>query len=74
MKKKMKEITEKQEALYVIIKDFIELNGYAPTIRELCKITGNKSSCTIYQKLFQLKKKGFITYVDRKSRTIKILK
>lgn len=67
-------MTEKQHKLYLAIKDFIKENGYAPTIRELNVITNTKSTCTVYTKLVQLKKKGYITYVENKSRTIKILK
>lgn len=68
------EMTKKQKALYLTIKDFIKVNGYAPTIREINTITGIKSTSTTFSKLFQLRKKGFITYIDGKARTIKILK
>ena len=67
-------MTEKQKKLYEAIKSFIEVNGYAPTIRELNVITNIKSTATTHSKLLQLKKKGFITYVEGKSRTIKIIK
>ena len=70
----MKNITGKQMKLYDIIKNFIDENGYAPTIRELNKLTHIKSTSTTHSKLTQLKKKGYITYVEGKSRTIKILK
>lgn len=67
-------MTKKQHKLYLAIKDFIKENGYAPTIRELNIMTNTKSTSTVYTKLVQLKKKGYITYVEHKSRTIKILK
>lgn len=67
-------MTKKQEELYKAIKEFIEVNGYAPTIRELNEITNKKSTATTFNKLLQLKKKGYITYEEGKSRTIKILK
>lgn len=67
-------MTEKQEQLYKIIKEFIKKNGYAPTVRELNEITNIKSPATTFAKLIQLKKKGYITYVEGKARTIKILK
>ena len=67
-------MTKKQKELYIAIKEFIKNNGYAPTVRELNKVTNIKSPATTYAKLVQLKKKGYITYVEGKSRTIKILK
>lgn len=67
-------MTKKQEELYVVIKEFIKNNGYAPTIREINKITYIKSPATTHKHLLELKKKGYITYVKGKSRTIKILK
>ena len=67
-------MTEKQEELYLAIKSFINKNGYAPTVRELNEITNIKSPATTFGKLIQLKKKGYITYIEGKARTIKILK
>ena len=68
------ELTKKQEKLYLAIKNFIEKNGYAPTIREINEIINIKSTSTTFYKLLQLQKKGYITYVNGKSRTIKLLK
>lgn len=68
------EITGKQMKLYNTIKNFIDENGYAPTIRELNKITHIKSTATTHSKLVQLKKKGYISYIVGKSRTIRLLK
>lgn len=65
-----KELTKEQEDVLNIIKDFIKSNGYSPTDRELCDITGKKSLGTIsyYKKI--LKKKGYIDYVFNRKRTI----
>ena len=67
-------MTKKQKELYIAIKSFINKMGYSPTVRELCKMTNVKSPATTYAKLIILKKKGYITYVEGKSRTIRILK
>ena len=72
--KQTDKLSNKQKELYSVIKDFITTNGYAPTIRELNIITDIKSTSTTFSKLKQLKKKGYITYLDNKSRTIRILK
>lgn len=68
------ELTKKQEKLYLAIKNFIEKNGYAPTIREINEIINIKSTSTTFTKLLQLQKKGYITYINGKARTIKLLK
>lgn len=73
MKKKSKP-TVKQEELYFIIKDFIDEHGFSPTVRQLCKLTGNKSTDTVAQKLYKLKDKGYIDFEPNKSRTIRITK
>lgn len=49
-------------------------HSVSPTVRELCKLVGNKSPATMDYKLKRLKKSGFIDYVDKKARTIRILK
>lgn len=66
-------MTNKQEELYIAIKEFINKNGYSPTVRELGELTNIKSPATTYGKLIILKRKGYITYEEGKSRTIKIL-
>lgn len=72
--KQKDELSKKQMELYQAIGTFIEHNGYSPTIRELNEITNIKSTSTTFTKLKQLKKKGYITYAENKSRTIRILK
>lgn len=72
--KQKNELTKKQEKLYLAIKNFIGKNGYAPTIREINEIINIKSTSTTFTKLLQLQKKGYITYINGKARTIKLLK
>lgn len=68
------ELSKKQMELYQAIATFIKHNGYSPTIRELCQIVDNKSTSPVFDKLNKLRKKGYITYIDGKSRTIRLLK
>lgn len=70
----MKEITAKQKELYKTIKDFIEVNGYSPTIRELKELTNIKSTSATYYKLLSLKEKKYIDFIKNSPRTIRILK
>lgn len=55
------------------IKTFIQTYGYAPTYRELCKLTGIGSTCTIYAHLRRLRNTGLITFEEGKPRTIRIV-
>lgn len=69
----MKELTEKQEEILIIIKAFINRFGYSPSIREICVLSDRKSPATIKMYLDVLYKKGYITYNPKKSRTIRVL-
>ncbi|HPK57615.1 MAG TPA: ArsR family transcriptional regulator [Spirochaetota bacterium] len=67
----MKELTEKQEAIYIFVKDFIALNNYSPSFREIA----DKFSMTskgISDHLKCIKKKGYIDYSPKLARTIVI--
>ena len=65
---------EAQKRIYDIIKDFINKNGYAPTIREIGELANLKSSATVYAHLEALEESGYIKSERSKSRTIRILK
>jgi repressor LexA len=67
-------MTRSQYNVYIAIEDFIKENGYSPSVRELCKITGKNSPGTIYTHLHKLKELGYITFIDGKNRTIRIIK
>jgi len=66
-------LTDKQEEVFNIVKEFIEKNGYSPSIRELCVLTNKKSTSTIAEYLMVLSDKGYITYQVGKNRTIRII-
>ena len=70
----MRELTIKQKEIYDIIKKYIEDNGYSPTVREIAKIADLNSPATIQQHIKNLKDKGYINYIEKKSRTIRIIK
>lgn len=70
----MNDLTEHQLFVYYAIQYFIEKNGYSPTVREICKMTGLNSTATVFYHLQILKRKGYISYIETKSRTIRIIK
>jgi SOS-response transcriptional repressor LexA len=56
--------------IYVIIKSYIEENGYSPSIRELKNLASVKSISTIAYHLQKLEKKGFIKKKYKGSRGV----
>lgn len=66
----------RDEAKYVFdtIVEYINTNGYSPSVRELCELTGKNSPATIHYHLKRLKEQGYITYNEKKSRTIRIIR
>lgn len=54
------------------IRWYVGDNGYSPTVRELCRETGIKSTSAMSYRLRTLRDRGFIEYVDRTPRTIRL--
>lgn len=67
-----KTLTKKQDDVLNVIKKFINDNGYSPTVRELCELANLKAPATMHEYLKVLKNKGYITYCENKSRTIRV--
>lgn len=65
-------LTYKQKLLVEIIKCYQRDNGYSPTIREICEITG-KAPSTIFNRLITLERKGAIKTTAGKLRSIVVL-
>lgn len=53
-------INSKDIKVYHAIKDYMLKNGYCPSVRELCEITGLKSSCSINRHLERLEEYGLL--------------
>ena len=45
-------LTEKQQNVYESIMQYQRVNGYAPTIREICKMVGVASTSSVYAHLY----------------------
>ena len=52
-----KELKDKQILILNCIENFTKENGYPPTIRELCKLSGIKSTSTVNHNIKKIKKK-----------------
>ena len=70
----MNKLTDKQIEVLVNIKNFTNEHGYSPTVRELAELLNVSSPATIHTHLKILVNKGYITYVPKSSRTIRIIK
>lgn len=68
----MKEITQVQKNVLDYISKFIDENSYPPTVREISEHFG-KSIRAVQDNMTALQRKGFISLVRKKSRSIKIL-
>ncbi len=68
----MEKLTTQQDKILNTIKRFIAEKGYAPTIRELCKLCNLNSTATMFVHLKNLTKKGYINQTESKFRTIEL--
>ncbi|WP_338835954.1 transcriptional repressor LexA [Neomoorella thermoacetica] len=69
----MPELTPKQEMVLNYIRQFINTHGYPPTVRDICRATGLRSSSTVYGHLSRLEQKGYIRRDPLRSRAIEIV-
>lgn len=65
----MEKLTESQEKIYNVIKDYIKEHKYAPSYQEIADLSGLTSKGTIYKHIRKLEKKGYIIF-GGKPRTI----
>jgi len=61
-----------QLILFRIIANFIEVNGFSPSIRELCKLSNVKSSSTVHGHIIKFKELGVIENHETFPRTIRV--
>ena len=67
-------LTEKELEILNIIIDFIDDNGYAPSVREVCKITKLKSTSSVHTYFKSLQEKGFIQRKENFPRALRVIK
>ena len=59
-RKKSKPISRRQQQILDYIKQETETQGYPPSVREIGRAVGLKSTSTVHGHLSQLEKKGYI--------------
>ena len=72
MSDKTQIMTDKDREIYNIIMLYIAQNGYSPTVRELCKISGLRSTSTVHNRLKKLESLGKIQKLTECPRTITV--
>ncbi len=70
----MSKIEQKLKVLYDYIQEYIQNNGYSPTIRDICKDMQIKSTATAHYYLNKLSEQGLLNKADDKKRAISINK
>ena len=65
--------TDKQQIVLDYVRKQIKEEGYAPSVREICKALDLKSTSTVHGYLARLKKKCLIEKTDMKYRTIRLV-
>ncbi|HEY8364688.1 MAG TPA: transcriptional repressor LexA [Haloplasmataceae bacterium] len=70
----MQKLTPKQQEILNFIEDFIENNGYPPSVREIGKGVNLSSSSSVYSQLNNLEAKGYIKKNAETSRAIILTK
>lgn len=66
-------ITPKQIEILDVIRQAVMRDGQAPTVREIGRLTGLRSSCSVQKHLNQLETKGYIRRDPYKYRSIELL-
>lgn len=68
----MARTSDKQQKILEFINDFVEDNGYPPTVREICAAVGLKSTATVSYHLAELSRMGKIQNCSGKRRAISL--
>ena len=66
----MEKLKPKEQKIYDYIVKSVHENGYAPSVRDICRDLGYKSTSTVHMYLNRLDLLGYITKEDGKSRAV----
>ena len=67
------DLTKRERDILLYIKSAININGYPPTVREICSKLNIKSTSTVHGSMEKLEYKGYIKKDPTKPRAILIL-
>jgi len=69
----LKPLTANQFEALRAIEEYVEANGFSPTLRELTALLGLKSLHGTKVRLNLLSESGVVSFIPQKSRTIRVL-
>ena len=69
----MTDLTKRQEQIYHMIKKYISVKGYPPTVREIAKTVGLNSISTVHTHLKNMETLGYIRRNPAMSRAIELV-
>ena len=69
----MQPLTKRQREILDFLNEFIEQNGYAPSLEEVGRRFGLSSLATVHKHLTNLQEKGFIKRAWNRSRSIELV-
>ena len=67
-------LNRREKAILRYIEKQVKINGYPPSVREIGKAVGLKSTATVHGYIASLEKKGYIKKESQKGRTLKLIK
>lgn len=67
-------MTPRQKEVLDFIKDYWAKNGYAPTYEAICLGLGIRSKGNVHEIIHALQERGFITFIPRRARSIRVVK
>ena len=68
----MEKLKPKEQKVYDYIAKSVKENGYAPSVRDICRDLGYKSTSTVHMYLTRLDMFGYISKEEGKSRAVKL--
>lgn len=67
-------MTERQSEILNMISEYIDKEGISPTVRELCDISGIKSTSSVHKHIKSLEKEGYIKMIKDSPRSMRVIK
>ena len=64
--------TQMTDRIYAYLREVIPRQGYAPSVREICREMGFKSTATAYNYIDRLRANGMLQKTDNKKRAVSL--
>ena len=68
-----KNLNAQEQRVLDYIKEQVRTTGYPPSVREICRALGFKSTSSAHQYIWRLEEKGYIVKKDLKTRAIRVI-